>query len=222
MNSVLTTWASCVGGWLVDVTARRPSGVIGRYSYGGARGAPRAHEPIFDEALELLGPVEGARCLEIGCGGGAMLERLLSRGAAVVAALDHSPDMLALAMAYNQRAVADERLQLKLGDAARIPWPDQTFDVAVSVNMFFFMAEPQQVLDELFRVLRVGGRLVVVTAPGPLPKASPQHWWVYFWGPSLHVHTDADMARMFERAGFTDVRIDSDGALQHCRGSRPR
>jgi ubiquinone/menaquinone biosynthesis C-methylase UbiE len=169
----------------------------------------------------MLGSVEGHRCLEIGCGGGGLIERLLSQKAACVAALDHSPDMLALAMAHNQRAVADERLQLKLGDAAEIPWPDQTFDAAVSANMFFFIEEPQRVLDELFRVLRPGARLVIVTTPGPLPKASLRNWWLYVWGPALHVHSNAQMESMFSRAGFVNVRIESDDTLQCCQGSRP-
>jgi SAM-dependent methyltransferase len=213
--------AAGAGAWLVDITARSPRGVVGRRMYGGAGGAPRAHHATFDAALHRLGSVEGERCLEIGCGGGALLERLLAQGPVRAAALDHSPDMLALAAARNHRAVTEDVLELELGDAATIPWPDGAFDAAVAVNMFFFVDRPQQMLNELARVLRPGGRAVIATAAGPLPKPSAKDWWVYFWGPSLRVHSDAEMHALFDRAGFTEVTVDVADGTQMCRGVRP-
>jgi ubiquinone/menaquinone biosynthesis C-methylase UbiE len=185
------------------------------------RGGPKAHEASFEAVMDQLGPLRGDRRLEIGCGSGVLLERVLAAGAASAAGLDHSPDMLALAMERNRQAIADERLLLKLGDAARIPWPDQTFTVALSANMFFFVTEPERVLAELFRVLVPGGRLVIATMPGPLPKPSLRcPWLLPPMGPALRVYTDDEMRAMFERAGFTDVSVRSEG-LQLARGFRP-
>jgi hypothetical protein len=98
----------------------------------------------------------------IGCGPGVLLQRMLAAGG-TAAGLDHSPDMLALCMARNKEAVAGERLQLKLGDAAEIPWTQESFTAAVAANMFFFLYDPAKALRELHRVLTPGGRLVVAT-----------------------------------------------------------
>ena len=207
-----------VSRWFVDVIARRPSGWIGRRMY---RGGPKAHEASFRAVMDRLGPLRGDRCLEIGCGSGVLLERLLEAGAASAAGLDHSPDMLALAMERNREAIADERLRLKLGDAARIPWPDRTFDAALSANMFFFVEEPERVLAELFRVLVTGGRAVIATMPGPLPKPSLRcPWLLPPMGPALRVYADEEMRAMLERAGFVDVSVEGKG-LQLARGFRP-
>ena len=207
-----------IGQGLVDVIARRPSGWIGRWMY---RGGPKAHEASFRAVMDRLGPLRGDRCLEIGCGSGMLLERVLAAGAASAAGLDHSPDMLALAIERNRQAIADERLLLKLGDAARIPWPDRSFDAALSANMFFFVEESERVLAELSRVLVPGGRLVIATMPGPLPKPSLRcPWLLPPMGPALRVYTDDEMRAMFERAGFTDVSVRSEG-LQLARGFRP-
>jgi SAM-dependent methyltransferase len=100
---------------LVDVTARRPTGPIGRRMYR----QPAGHERSFRQVLQWLGPVEGDSCLEIGCGGGVLLERVLAAGAASVAGLDHSLDMLALSMARNARGArhrpADPKTRRRVG-----------------------------------------------------------------------------------------------------------
>jgi SAM-dependent methyltransferase len=208
--------------WLVDAPARRPSGWIGRHRFGGGRGAPRDHEPTFDRVLEWAGPLEGERCLDVGCGGGRLLERVLAAGAARAAGLDHSPDMLALTRRRNHEAVARGVLDLELGDAAALPWPDGTFSVALCANVFFFLDRPQRVLDELFRVLAPGGRLIIATVRGPLPRYTLRQWWVYAWGAAMHVHTDEELRALYERAGFTEIRVESARGAQLSRGARPR
>lgn len=192
---------------LIDATARRPSGWIARKTYGGPLGAPKGHEAVFDEVLELAGQLEGARCLEVGCGGGRLLERVLAAGAASAAGLDHSPDILALSRERNREAIERGALELRLGDAAQLPWPDGAFTVALSANTFFFFERPEQVLTELHRVVSPGGRVMIGTVPGPLPSPSLRNWWVWVWGSRMHVYDDESMRSMLDAAGFAEVAV---------------
>jgi ubiquinone/menaquinone biosynthesis C-methylase UbiE len=217
----MAAMAKALGERLVDATARCPGGWLGRKAYGGEQGAPPGHEQVFDRVLEWAAPLAGRRVLEIGCGGGRLLERVLESGASYAAGLDHSPDMLALSMKRNRDALADDALHLKLGNAARIPWPDGSFDVALAANMFFFVDQPNEVVAELRRVLAPGGRLVIATTPGPLPKPSLRNWWIAVWGPALIVHTDEEMRAMLDGAGFADVEVESDDSLQMARAITP-
>jgi SAM-dependent methyltransferase len=115
--------------------------------------------------------------------------------------------MLQLTRQRNLDAVERGTLELKLADAAHVPWPDDAFTVALSANTFFFIEQPDSVLAELRRVLAPGGRLIIGTVPGPLPQPSVRNWWVYVWGSRMHVYDDHDMRAMLERTGFADVTV---------------
>jgi ubiquinone/menaquinone biosynthesis C-methylase UbiE len=197
---------------LVDLTARRPSGWLARKTYGGTLGAPKGHEEVFDRVLQLLQPAADGRCLEIGCGGGRLLERVLACGGSA-AGLDHSPDMLALSAARNREAVESGQLELKLGEASQLPWPDDTFASVVSANTFFFVEHRDRLLAEILRVLRPNGRAIIATVPGPLPPGSLRNWWVYVWGARMHVYDDQTMRGLVEHAGFRSVLVTSDSSL---------
>ncbi len=164
---------------------------------------------MFDRVLERAGPLEGEHCLEIGCGGGRLLERALAAGATCVG-VDHSADMLALTRDRNLVAIERGSLELELSDAADLPWRADTFSVVVCANTFFFVEEPECMLNEAARVLTPGGRLVIATVPGPLPAASPRKWWVYVWGSRMHTYDDETMHRMVADAGLRDIMITRD------------
>jgi ubiquinone/menaquinone biosynthesis C-methylase UbiE len=80
--------------------------------------------------------------------------------------------MLELSRERNREALERGALELKLADAAQLPWPDGTFSVVLSANTFFFIQQPERALAELRRVLSPGGRVVIATVPGPLPAPS--------------------------------------------------
>jgi len=90
--------------------------------------------------------------LDVGCGGGAFLSQALET-VNRAAGLDHSPDMVALTRENNARALAEGRLEVRLGYAAALPWEDATFDAESYLAALFFAADPPAVLREAARVL---------------------------------------------------------------------
>ena len=116
-------------------------------------------------------------------------------------------DMLALSRERNREAIERGALELKLGDAAQLPWPDGAFTVVLSANTFFFFEQPELVLAELHRVLSPDGRVVIGTVPGPLPPASLRNWWVWVWGSRMHAYDDETMRSMLEAANFAEIEV---------------
>ncbi len=109
-------------------------------------------------AIESV-PWEGTeRVLEVGCGNGVWLRALRSGHAlGSVVGLDLSAGMLEAARAE------DPGQPVVGGDVGRLPFPEASFDVVMALWMLYHVADHRGALEELHRVLRPGGRLLVAT-----------------------------------------------------------
>lgn len=116
-------------------------------------GAPAAESFVARMALE-----SGARVLDIACGTGNATIPLARRGASVTG-LDMTPHLLEEARTRADR----EGLHIRFdeGFAERLPYPDGSFDVLVSMFGIMFSPLPAIVVSEMARVLRPGGRLAL-------------------------------------------------------------
>lgn len=128
--------------------------------------ADRSEAPVRRAGLDLLKARTGEKVLEIGCGTGHSLVRLakaVGPGGRVFG-LDLSDQMLRQAKANLVKAGLLERVRLRRGDAVQMPYPNASMDaVFMSFTLELFdTPEIPRVLGECKRVLRTGGRLVVV------------------------------------------------------------
>jgi SAM-dependent methyltransferase len=111
---------------------------------------------IHHDLVSALEPRPGVRWLDVATGTGGIALRAASAGAEVTG-LDLSEDMLEKA----RRAAAADGLDIRfdLGDAERLPYGDQSFDVVSSGFGVIFAPDAETAAGELARVCRSGGRL---------------------------------------------------------------
>ena len=193
------TTPQVLGDWLTDRRARRPSGAAAREVYA----RPLYHYPNFRVILNELALAPSDYLLEVGCGGGALMHDALQSGCRA-AGVDHSPDMLRVALAANQSAVESGRLVLARADAHRLPFAGGVFNCAAMTGVLGFLQDALAALGEMRRVLRPGGRIVVLssdprwrgTPAAPEPIAS-----------HLHFYGDDELAQLARAAGFGDVQV---------------
>jgi SAM-dependent methyltransferase len=113
-------------------------------------------EGLREADAHLLGDVQGARVLEVGCGAAACSRWLATQGAAVVAT-DLSAGMLR--HARDGAARSGVEVPLVQSDATALPFPDGAFDIACTAfGAVPFVADSGRVMAEIHRVLRPGGR----------------------------------------------------------------
>jgi ubiquinone/menaquinone biosynthesis C-methylase UbiE len=111
----------------------------------------------MEETLKRVHPIKGERVLDVGCGTGMLLERIVDRYPdSEVTGVDLSPAMVAQA-----RRRLPQRVTLEAADAEALPFSTHSFDLVLSVSSFHFWPAPKDALAELRRVLRPGGRLAI-------------------------------------------------------------
>jgi SAM-dependent methyltransferase len=109
----------------------------------------------FIARLELK---PGERVLDVACGSGN-LAIPAARAGAVVTGVDIAPNLIEQA---RERAESEGwKIQFDEGDAEKLPYPDASFDVVVSMFGAMFAPRPELVAAELVRVCRPGGRIAM-------------------------------------------------------------
>jgi ubiquinone/menaquinone biosynthesis C-methylase UbiE len=190
-----------------DKTGRKPSGWLGKRLYKH----PKGHHKSFRIIMKKLNLRSDDYYLEVACGGGQLLQmalQIVSRAAAI----DHSADMVELSRARNREAVDRGIAEIVEGKAESLPWPDGQFSCAACANAFFFMEYPARVIGEMYRVLKPGGRLMIITVSENTSLAS-----IVFSRPyGLKKYSNDEMRAMLYQAGFNTVEVQTNKEMQVC------
>jgi ubiquinone/menaquinone biosynthesis C-methylase UbiE len=120
-----------------------------------------------DLLLEMLRPGQGERILDAGCGSGIFTLDVLATGAGVIG-LELSLPMLLWA----ERKLEGRAFHPVRGDMTTLPFGENQFDKAVSVTAIEFIEDGQRAINELFRVTKPGGCVVVATLNSLSPWAA--------------------------------------------------
>lgn len=110
--------------------------------------------------FDLLKIKEGMKVLDVGCGTGIFSIKLAKLGCRVTG-IDISGGMLEIA----RKKAVSENLDIEFlkMDACKLEFADETFDAAISVTVLEFVQDYSKFLDELFRVVKKNGQIVIGT-----------------------------------------------------------
>jgi ubiquinone/menaquinone biosynthesis C-methylase UbiE len=154
--------------------------------------------------LDLIGPVDGRRVLDLGCGDGVLTATLAERGARAIG-IDADRRVLEVAAA---RAPVDQPQPPRFieGRIEQLPFRDGSVDVVAIVTVLCLVGDRTAAIREAVRVLRPGGRLVI----GELgrwnawaAKRRIKGWFGSSVWRAAHFMTAAELRRLVESSGLT-------------------
>jgi SAM-dependent methyltransferase len=144
--------------------------------------AGQAYEPYIGRWSRLvasrfvawLAPLPGARCLDVGCGTGALTATILDAlPRAYVCSLDASSAYVAFA----RSKIADQRATFGAADAQSLPVRSASVDLVISGLMLNFVPDPARALAEMSRVVRPGGTVAVYVWDYAGEMQLIRHFW---------------------------------------------
>ena len=147
-----------------------------------------------------------AHILDVGCGTGALLERIRQTFPdAVLHGLDISPKMLTIARNRNIHEVAFDE-----GDAENLPYDNNSFDIVVCCSSFHHYPNPQKALAEFRRVVKPGGKLLICDMDLPdIARLFANH--ILFprqHKGDVHVYTRQEIKQLLRDQGWTHCRVE--------------
>jgi SAM-dependent methyltransferase len=128
-------------------------------AFDALREADACEPYVVSEAIHGYSAAKGLKVLDIGCGNGYVLYQYARHGAEVTG------------VDLTRTAVDLSRKRLALGglsgdfvevDGNKLPFPDGHFDIVCSMGVLHHISDPRPMVEEIFRVLKPGGRLIVM------------------------------------------------------------
>jgi SAM-dependent methyltransferase len=121
------------------------------------------HSRLTDWGLRQVPLEKHFTMLDVGCGGGRTIQKLAAIASeGKVYGIDHSAASVAAARGANAQSIAGGRVDIQQGSVSDLPFPDGMFDVVTAVETHYYWPDLVRDLREIWRVLKPGGRLVVI------------------------------------------------------------
>lgn len=164
----------------------------------------RKNATMNDLTLSELQLQLGDRILEVGFGGGDLIDKLVKTGKpARITGVERSPDALNVCQNRFQQLIHQGTVELHLADAAALPFSDHAFNQICAVNTLYFWPDAPQVLTECRRVLVPSGRLLM----GYTSKTYLEQQKLAQYG--FVAYEVAEVEMMMSEAGFTQIKTVS-------------
>ncbi|MFC4544218.1 class I SAM-dependent methyltransferase [Halosolutus amylolyticus] len=170
-----------------------------RFSRGGQLIDRREKEAVLDAIV----PVEGKNVLEIACGTGRFTVMLAERGADVVG-LDISAAMLQQGRQKVQDADLAGTLEFLRGDAGRLPFPDDHFDIVIAMRFFHLADDPEAFLREM---RRVSSEQIVFDTFNRFSARSVYNWALPM---GSRLYSKSEVATLLAKTDLTLVDVEDD------------
>ncbi len=200
---------------------QNPTGWLGRLVL---RNMNSRHSRVTDWGLSHASVGKQDIILDVGCGGGRTVSKLAAIATqGKVYGIDHSAESVAVAMRTNKRWIDIARVEVREASVSRLPFSDGIFDVITAVETHFWWPALPTDLREVLRVLKPGGRLIIIAEVYKGAKVfTSKAVEMYSQKTGMALLTVEEHRELLKGAGYSDVQVitEPDKGWICCLGSR--
>ncbi len=183
---------------------KKPEGFWGKMMAKGMNGG--SHAVLAKWGLSHIKIEGNSYILDLGCGGGANVGRLLELAPqGKVAGLDYSEVSVKTSRETNRKAIEDGKCKILQGDVSKIPFPNESVNLVTAFETIYFWPELEQSFAEVYRVLKPAGRFLITNESDGKNEASLK-WTKVIDG--MRVYTGAELEDILKKVGFSQIEID--------------
>ena len=163
----------------------------------------------FANAIHGFESSADKRVLDVGCGHGYVLSQYARHGAEV-----HGVDLTSRAIQLSKERFDLNGLQgdFHQMDGVHLPFPDKHFDIACSMGVLHHIAKPRATLAEMHRVLKPGGRLILMLYHKNSFRNQVTFRWRKYFGPEIYNGKSLDEIRNMNDGAHCPLAIAYDRA----------
>ena len=165
-----------------------------------------SHDDLTSFGLSFLNKKEDGIYLDVGCGGGNALKKLLSMTNNLVYGIDISLTAIKKSMEFNQKEYDLNRLKLFKANVLELPFDNDYFDAVVTIESFYFWENHIEALQRIKKVLKEGGKFILIADiydNGNLDFDTILNISKY----NLYNPTKEKFEDLFSIAGFKNIKI---------------
>ena len=183
---------------------QKPRGWLGRFVLWSMN---RRHSTVTDWGLEHVSIAPSDTMLDVGCGGGRTVGKLAAAApSGKVFGIDYAEESVAAAQRFNREGIERGRVEIRQASVEELPYAQATFDLVTAVETHFWWPDIGAGMREIFRVLKPGGRLLVIAEFYNGGRHARYADKISRWTTMAVLNVDEHRA-LFTDAGFADVQI---------------
>jgi ubiquinone/menaquinone biosynthesis C-methylase UbiE len=188
----------------VLLQARKPDKWIGRLF---ARLMNAGHSAMTDWGLEHVAIGNYFTILDVGCGGGRTVEKLATiASTGMIYGIDYAEGSVAASRAHNADLIKSGRVVIEKASVSQLPFADHKFDLVTAIETQYYWPNLNGDMREILRVLKPGGKLIVIAEMYKGGKYDKLKWPVMWLLRSSHLSVQ-EHRELFSQAGYINAEI---------------
>ena len=164
------------------------------------------HSAMADWGFGHISIPVNAAVLDVGCGGGANIKKLLSKcPKGSVKGIDYSEVSVEKSRKVNAAAIAAGRCEVLQASVAELPFEENSFDLVTAFETIYFWPGLADCFREVHRVTKPGGAFFICNESNG--ETAKDDKWVEKIG-GMAIYTAAQIVNALNQAGFSDAKVD--------------